>query len=244
MRYKENAELSTKMIYGLLLIATIIALVVVLFWFVMAADIHPDLLPLVTHCNIMYYDVPAYCIPFIFYFIGESVVFVTFIWIKHISVKHIEEFKVNCPQSKLEMRFQLKKNVEVTNSVLPLMMVNCLSGILGLIITIYAYWKKFGPFGTIFTIEMLCCIAAPIYFFASPIVLMWSEPKLRPRLRVGDVNFNDDASRNSEEGRKKEGDMRLQALAGAWNCEFQRRASVAPKTKRFSVFVQASTHID
>ena len=204
MKYKENAELSTKMIYVLLLIATIIALVVVLFWFLMAEDINADMLPFVNHCNILYYGSPVYCIPFIFYFIGESVVLVTFMWIKHISVKHLEAFKVNCPRSKLEMRFQLKKNVEVTNSVLPLMMVNCLSAIFGLIFTIYSYWKQFGPFGTIFIIEMLCCIAAPFYFFASPIVLMWSEPKLRPRLRVGDANFNDAGKmrRGKEERRR------------------------------------------
>ena len=145
-------------------------------------------------------------------------------------MKHIEEFKVNCPRSKLEMRFQLKKNVEVTNSVLPVMMLNCLTGIIGLLIAIFEYWMKYRGFGAVFTIEMLCYIAAPIYFFASPIVLMWSEPKLRPRLRVGDVNFND-AGRYAEEEMKKEGDLRLQALAGVWNYQFQQGTSVAQKTK-------------
>ena len=83
MKYKENAELSTKMIYVLLLIATIIALVVVLFFFVMARDIKVINLLFVNHCNLMYYGGLAYCIPIIFYFIGESVVLLTFIWIKH-----------------------------------------------------------------------------------------------------------------------------------------------------------------
>lgn len=94
-----------------------------------------------------------------------------------------------------------------------------------MIITICAYHFYFGIVTTILIIEILCYIAAPIYFAASPIVLMWNEAKLRPKIKIRPVDFDE----NSFNGMMHleatdEGDLRLQKLEDTWNKKFSVRA--------------------
>jgi hypothetical protein len=170
----------------------------------------------------MFYATPWVSATFVFYLVGEIFVLLGFVWIKKKSLNQIEKFFVNCARSKLEKRFQFRKNIEVTAAVLPLLIVQSCSGIFGMIVAIWTNIIFLDFDANIMAIELLCYFVVPILFFVSPLVLFFSEPKLRPKIKIGPEGNN--ATLNPA-GATNEAEARLKILEVTWKKKFDQNLS-------------------
>lgn len=222
LKFKENAEISKRLLCSTLTFAIFIAFVILLITYFIADEKPRN--P-VMYCNVLFYGNLSFIYLFLFYFTGEAFVLISFIWIKHNSLKYIEAFRVNCAQSKLEMRFQLKKNIEVTKAVLPMLLLQSTLGVIGTIIAMYFCLQFPGYAAIILSMEILCYVVIPIYILLAPVLLMWNERKLRPNLKIGNIENVGNAMNNIAAQTPDEGELRLQALSGMWNHQYTRRLS-------------------
>lgn len=220
LKFKKNSEISKRVLGGTLVFAIIIAFILLLFFYLISDD---KPISEAYYCNIFFFTNSTFIYEFLFFFTGEAFVFLSFIWIKQVSLKYIEKFTVNCSRSKLETRFQLKKNIEVTKAVLPLLLMQSIAGLFALMFGIYLCLLMSEVSARLLSIEIICYILAPVYFMFAPLVLMWKEPKLRPKIQINHAEIIDSTSIDMTEETSKEGDLRLQTLESQWNYEFDRK---------------------
>lgn len=214
LKFKKNAEFSKFSIYFAFFFLICISFVI-LFFLYFSATKYPKIVTI--YCDISFFAGPVNFYFFLFYFFGEFFVVFLFLWIKKISLRQIEDLSVNRARSKLEMRFQFKKNIEVTRAVLPLFAFHGFLGIFGSIIGIYFTVALPDPSAVFLSVEVLCYILLPAYYGLAPILLIWNVKKLWPTVKIGLANFG------KPPGEKKEGDLRIEALENSWNKTFSLR---------------------
>lgn len=227
-RFQTNAELSKALLYTWLYVAVAFSLFIILVLVALSEqDDAMDVTGVARYCDLMFYGIKSYLLVFLFYLVGEVTVLFWFVWIKRKSLQEIENFRVNCKRSKLETRFQLKKNIEVTKAVLPQLVAESCAGLVGLMIAVYVCLSFPGNNKFIMIVEILCYVVAPAYFAVYPIILMWNVPKLTPKMQIGQApaSLDDIAIKMlGFQGHKSECQLRLKALEEMWNKKFDQNA--------------------